>query len=99
MALNCQEAFNTELSVLNAIKENTGSISVKLSSILQVLNDKLLNGGGVGDDDATKEAAEKAEREMERLDREEMKKDLKDVLKCLESLCKSINGNSPIGGE
>lgn len=98
MALNCQEAFNSELSVLNAIKENTGSISVKLSSILQVLNDKLLNGG-VGDDDATKEAAEKAEREMERLDREEMKKDLKDVLKCLESLCKSINGNSPIGGE
>ena len=98
MALNCQEAFNTELSVLNAIKENTGSISVKLSSILQVLNDKLLNDG-VGDDDATKEAAEKAERAMERLDREEMKKDLKDVLKCLESLCKSINGNSPIGGE
>lgn len=98
MALKCEEAFNSELSVLNAIKENTGSISVKLSSILQVLNDKLLNGGA-GDDDATKEAAEKAEREMERLDREEMKKDLKDVLKCLESLCKSINGNSPIGGE
>lgn len=98
MALKCEEAFNTELSVLNAIKENTGSISVKLSSILQVLNDKLLNGGA-GDDDATKEAAEKAEREMERLDREEMKKSLKDVLKCLESLCKSINGNSPIGGE
>lgn len=96
MALNCQEAFNTELSVLNAIKENTGSISVKLSSILQVLNDKLLNGGGAGDDDATKEAIEKAERAMERLDREEMKKDLKDVLKCLESLCKSINGNSPV---
>ena len=99
MALKCEEAFNSELSVLNAIKENTGSISVKLSSILQVLNDKLLNGGGAGYDDATKEAAEKAEREMERLDREEMKKDLKDVLKCLESLCKSINGNSPIGGE
>lgn len=99
MALNCQEAFNTELSVLNSIKENTGSISVKLSSILQVLNDKLLNGGGDSDDDATKEAAEKAERAMERLDREEMKKDLKDVLKCLESLCKSINGNSPISGE